>query len=106
VTDFLHEEHKGLLVGQVGGARYERADPSENDVCIPPAFVITDSEGGMWTFGNEYAWRDGQMEFNVMRNDVDMDETASRIVMKRGVVWIYGHGYGRKQFSRSRKAFI
>lgn len=107
MAEFLYEEHKGLLVGTVQGRRYERANPTESDVTIPPAFVITDSAGGMWSFGNEYAIKNGMMEFNVLRNDVEAtEETAYKIVYSRGTVWIYGHDYGRKQWSRNRRTFI
>lgn len=106
MAEFLHEEHKGLLVGRAHGLRYERENPSERDVTIPPAYLITDTDGAVWTFGTEYAWTNGQMEFNVLRNDVDVDEVAYKIEYRGGVVTIWGHGYGRKQFSRSRRTFI
>lgn len=107
MADFIFEEHKGLLVGKIDGKRYERVNVSENGTTIPPARIITDSEGGMWTFGTEYAQyaHNGEYEFNVLRNDVDTDEVAKRIVMERGVVTIYG-SYGRKRWSRSRRHFI
>jgi hypothetical protein len=105
VADFLFEEHKGLLVGRANGARYERENPSERDVQIPPAYMITDTDGAVWTFGSEYVVHNGEYEFNVLRNDVDTNETAKRIVYQGGVVTIYG-SYGRKRFSRSRRHFI
>jgi len=49
MADFLFD--KDILVGTINGARYERADKSENYVCVPPAFLITDSDGACWTFG-------------------------------------------------------
>jgi hypothetical protein len=93
-----------LLTGTINGARYERENRSEAYVTIPPAFMITDERGGMWTFGTEYEIRNGLMEFNVLRNDVDVGEMASRIEYKAKVVTIYGYGYGRKRWTG--RAFI
>lgn len=89
---------KDILAGTVNGQRYERENRSERDVEIPPAFLITDADGGMWSFGTEYATRNGQFEFNVLRNDMDVGETASRIVYRGGVVTIYG-SEGRRRWS-------
>lgn len=94
---------KDILAGTVGGLRYERENRSERDVEIPPAFLITDADGGMWSFGTEYAIRDGHFEFNVLRNDVDVGQMASRIVYRGGVVTIYGEG-GRRRWTG--KSFI
>ncbi len=93
-----------LLVGTIQGARYERESRTERDVEIPPAFLITDETGGMWTFGNEYVEPvAGVYEFSVMRNDVDTGETASKIVYRGGVVTIYGRN-GRRRWTG--KSFI
>lgn len=94
---------KDILSGTVNGLRYERENRSERDVEIPPAFLITDADGGMWSFGPEYVIRDGQFEFNVLRNDVDVGEMASRIVYRQGVVTIYGKD-GRRRWTG--KSFI
>ncbi len=96
---------KDILSGIIGGARYERQNKTENDVEIPPAFIITDSDGAAWTIGTEYVMHNGEYEWNVLRNDVDTGEMAKRIVYRRGVVCIFGH-YGWKRFSRSRRHFI
>jgi hypothetical protein len=97
---------KGILAGVINGVRYERENKSENYVTVPPAFLITDSDGAMWTFGaGQYETHNGEFEFPVMRNDVDMKEVAKRIEYVRGRVRIFGH-YGWKTFSRSRRAFI
>lgn len=94
-----------MLVGQIEGLRYERENRTESYVEIPPAFLITDSDGAAWTFGAQYAQHGSDYEFAVMRNDVDTGEVAKRIVYKKGVVWIFGN-YGWKHFSRSRRSFI
>lgn len=101
--DYLHDPQ--LLVGRINGVRYERENKSESYVEIPPAFIITDSDGAAWTFGTNYAQHNGEYEFNVMRNDVDTGEVAKRIVYQKGVVKIFGH-YGWKSFSRSRRGFV
>lgn len=94
-----------MLVGQIEGLRYERENRTESYVEIPPAFLITDSDGAAWTFGAQYAQHGSDYEFAVMRNDIDTGEVAKRIVYKKGVVWIFGN-YGWKHFSRSRRSFI
>jgi len=103
MADFRFDDE--LLVGFIQGKRYERENKTENDVEIPPAFIITDSDGAAWTFGPQYAVHNGEFEFSVMRNDVDTEEVAKRIVYRKGVVWIFG-SYGWKRFSRSRRHFI
>lgn len=103
MADFLFDNH--LLVGRIHGVRYEREDKTESDVEIPPAFIITDSDGAAWTLGTEYSEHNGEYEFNVLRNDVDTGEIAKRIVYRQGVVKIFGH-YGWKSFSRNRRHFI
>ena len=80
-----------------------RENRSERDVEIPPAFVITDERGGMWSLGTEYVNHGGQLEFNVIRNDVDMGEMASKIVYRGGIVTIYGSA-GRRRWNG--RAFI
>ena len=41
-------------------------------VCIPPALVINDSCGALWTLGFDRgsSWRTGEFEFDVIRNGV------------------------------------
>ena len=103
MADFLFD--KDILVGTINGARYERADKSENYVCVPPAFLITDNDGACWTFGPQYTVHNGEFEFTVLRNDVDTGEVAKRIEYSRGNVRIFGH-YGWKDFQRNRKGFL
>src|SRR5579872_6368144 len=103
MTALIFDKH--ILSGVINGARYERENKTENDVEIPPAFIITDSDGEAWTFGPDYVEHNGEYEFSVMRNDVDTEEVAKRIVYKKGVVWIFG-SYGWKHFSRNRRHFI
>lgn len=91
-----------LLIGRALGQTWRRADKTESYVVIPPALVITDSDGGTWTFGTNYN-ADG--EINVLRNEADTGEFAQRIEYLRGVVKIFGRS-GWKSFSRNRRHFI
>ena len=91
-----------LLIGRALGATYRRENATEEYVSIPPAFMITDSDGAVWTLGHEY---NTDFEFNVLRNDVHTGEYASRMERIRGVVRIFGKG-GWRSFSRNRRHFI
>lgn len=103
MTELIFDRH--ILSGVIGGVRYERINPTENYVEIPPARLITDSDGAMWTFGPHYTEHNGEYQFSVMRNDIDTGEVAKRIVYQKGVVSIFGD-YGWKRFSRNRRHFI
>lgn len=103
MTELLYDKH--LLAGVIGGARFERESKTESYVEIPPAFLITDSDGAAWTFGAQYELHNGEYQFSVMRNDVDTGEVAKRIVYRKGAVCIFG-SYGWKRFSRSRRHFL
>jgi hypothetical protein len=81
---------------------YRRTDKTESYVCIPPALIITDSDGATWTFGTEF---NVYGEINVLRNDVDTGEFAQRIDYLRGVVRLYGRS-GTRVCSRSRRHII
>lgn len=91
-----------LLIGRANGTIFRRNDKTESYVVIPPAYIITDSDGGTWTFGTEF---NAYGEINVLRNDVDMGEFAQRIEYRGGVVRLFGRA-GRRSFSRSRRHFI
>jgi hypothetical protein len=96
-----------LLIGKALGNTYRRINRTENYTEIPPAFALHDSDGAVWTLGFKLN-PNGLLnvpEFNVLRNDVDTKEFASKIVMEHGVATLYGR-VGRRQFSRNRKAFI
>ena len=79
-----------LLVGKALGQNYYRENKTESYVCIPPALIITDSNGATWTLGHEYihTGREWSYYFNVMRNDVDTGEYAARIEYRAGKVKI------------------
>lgn len=96
-----------LLLGRAVGQIFRRSDRTESYVCIPPALIITDSDGGTWTLGTEY---NTHFEWNVLRNDRNVGEFASRIDYHRdntgGVLRIYGREYGSKTLSRNKRTFI
>lgn len=86
-----------IFTGILDGLHYERENPTESYVEIPPAKLITDGQVGadgkvgIWSFGNNYVKDNkGNYEFNVIRNDVDLDEYAQKIVYQRGKVRIFG----------------
>lgn len=82
--------------GLVGGSVHVRENRSERGVTVPPARLITDETGAMWTLGTEYAkTADGWgFDFNVLRNDIDTGEMASRIEFKGGKVRIFSSSLG------------
>lgn len=66
---------------------------SENYVSIPPALVIQDGEGNLWTLGfDEGGWRTGEFEYDVVRNAQKTGEHACRIEYRAGKVRIFGSG--------------
>lgn len=91
-----------LLIGRALGVTYRRADKTDSYVVVPPALIITDTDGGTFTFGTEF---NAYGEINVLRNDVATGEFAQRIEYRGGVVRLYGKG-GTRSFSRSRRHFI
>lgn len=91
-----------LLIGQALGQTWRRENKTESYVRMPPALIITDSDGGTFTFGTEH---NAHGEINILRNDVNTEEFAQYAEYIRGVVWLYGRA-GRRQFSRNRRHFI
>lgn len=91
-----------LLIGTALGQTWRRENKTDTYVVIPPALIITDSDGATWMFGTEF---NSHGEINVLRNDIDTREFAQRIDYRKGVVRLYGRG-GTRSFSRSRRHFI
>ncbi len=91
-----------LLIGRALGQTWRRENKTEPYVCVPPALIITESDGATWTFGFDYNM-DG--EINVLRNDMDTGEYAERIEYRQGIVRLFGKA-GTRSFSRSRRHFI
>lgn len=80
-------ELKDTFVGRAMGTDYFRTHKTEAYVEIPPAMIITDERGDVWTLGLNY---NQAMEFDVVRNDCSTGEFASRIVYRGGKVKIFG----------------
>lgn len=79
-----------LLIGRAIGSKFLRENQTEAYVEIPPALVITASDGSTFTLGNrcrQYGW---VMEFNVTCNDIDTGEFAHRVVYRDHKVRIFG----------------
>jgi hypothetical protein len=93
------------LIGKALGATYHRENKTEAYVSVPPAMIITDSDGATWTFGFKYRVHNGTYEFNVLRNDVDTGEMAKTIEYRNGIVKIFSQ-HGWKSFARNRRGFI
>ena len=65
---------------------------SEAYVAIPPALVIRDNEGALWTLGfDQGGWRSGEFEYDVVRNGRKTGEHACRIEFRGGKVRIFGN---------------
>lgn len=94
------EDH--LLIGRANGATFRRENVTEAYVTVPPAYIITDSDGGTWTFGTEF---NAYGEINVLRNDINTGHFAQQIEYRGGVVRLFGRD-GWRSFSRSRRHFI
>jgi hypothetical protein len=64
---------------------------TEAYVSIPPALVIRDDTGALWTLGFDQGdWRTGEFEYDVVRNGVKTGEFACRIEFRKGRVRIFG----------------
>lgn len=91
-------ELRDTFVGIANGTRFYRERATESYVEIPPALIITDERGDVWTLGVRY---NGFMEFSVLRNDVPTGDFASRIVYQAGKVRIFGRAGSRTWSGRS-----
>lgn len=69
----------------------EHMPVTEGYVSIPPALVIRDGEGALWTLGfDRGGWRTGEFEYDVVRNGVKTGEHACRIEYRGGKIRIFG----------------
>lgn len=87
---------------------------TESYVSIPPALVIRESDGTVWTLGFDQGafWRTGEYEFDVVRcgpepgaKPTPTGDHACRIEMRKGIVRIYGEA-GWRTWSRRGRCFI
>lgn len=69
---------------------------TESYVSVPPALVIVDELGAVWTLGftkflgDERGVSRGEFAFNVLRNGLPVGEWANRIEMRAGRIRIFG----------------
>ena len=91
------------FTGQVFGTKYHRINPTEAYVEIPPALMITARDGAMFTLGTQYTKHGDVFEFNVLRNDSDTGEMASKILFQRGIVRIFGQAGWRVWSERGQR---
>jgi hypothetical protein len=68
----------------------EQKHITENYVSIPPALVITDEAGNIWTLGFKFGpISGGEYTFNVLCNGVDTGKLANRIERRKNEIWIF-----------------
>jgi hypothetical protein len=68
----------------------EQTHITEAYVSSPPAALIVDERGDVFTLGFQYgAGPGGEFAFNVLRNGVDCGEFASRIERRNGKIRIF-----------------
>lgn len=64
---------------------------TESYVSIPPALVIRDETGALWTLGfDQGGTRTGEFEYDVVRNARKTGETACRIEFRGRKLRIFG----------------
>jgi len=68
----------------------EQLYETEAYVSVPPALIITDARGDVWTLGFQYGPAPrGEFAFQVLRNGHLVGEFASRIEYRRGQIKIF-----------------
>jgi hypothetical protein len=83
----LHDSE--LLIGRALGGQYTRENKTDAYVTVPPALIITDSNGATWTLGHDYILKGWRYYFGVMRNDVHTGEQACQIEYRQWRVRIF-----------------
>lgn len=85
----------------------EQTHITESYVSSPPALIIVDECGAVWTLGLvmppiEERWGpNGEFCFNVQRNAVDVGEFASRIERRSGKIRIFTRNGWKRWSGRS-----
>lgn len=86
-------ETRDSFVGRLMGVDYLRVNSTESSVSVPPALIVTDERGDVWSIGFRH---DQHMQWEVLRNDRVTGEFAERIVHRvldsRRVVSIWSDG--------------
>lgn len=68
----------------------EQTHVTENYVSTPPALLVVDETGAVWTLGfTQISGPRGEYAFNVLRNGEETGEFASRIERRGGKVRIF-----------------
>jgi hypothetical protein len=67
-------------------------------VSTPPALLIVDERGDVWTLGTQYGRMDeapnGEFSFNILRNGMDTGLFGSRIERRHGKIKVFTrHGW-------------
>jgi len=69
----------------------EQLFQTENYVSVPPALIIMDEQGSVWTLGfARQAGPKGEYSFDVLKDGQIVGEFASRIERRGGKVRIFG----------------
>lgn len=68
-----------LLAGYHRGVKYVRENKTEPYVSVPPALIITDSNGATWTLGTDYIQKGWAYYWGIMRNDKHTGEHACKL---------------------------
>lgn len=83
----------------------EQTHITEAYVSSPPALIVIDEEGAVWTLGNRMQMGPkGEYAFDILRNGVDTGEVASRIERREGKVRIFTLN-GWKRWSARWRSF-
>jgi hypothetical protein len=75
-----------LLEGYHRGVKYLREDKTQPYVSVPPALILTDSNGATWTLGSDHVDKGWRYYWGIMRNDVHTGEHAERLEYKNGKI--------------------
>jgi hypothetical protein len=68
----------------------EQVHITESYVASPPALIVIDEWGAVWTLGNRMQRGPrGEFAFDILRNGVDTGEVGSRIERREGKVRIF-----------------
>lgn len=73
-----------LLEGFHRRVKYVRENKTEAYVTVPPALIITDSNGATWTLGTDWIQKGYTFFWGIYRNDVHTGEQACRLEYRQG----------------------
>ena len=68
----------------------EQKHITENYVASPPALIVVDESGAVWTLGNRIQPGPyGEYAFDILRNGIDTGEVGSRIERREGKIRVF-----------------